>query len=60
MYLHPFQAPLTLLEGAFFPLAGWQWLYGIGYSTLWIGAAFAWSGRAFRRFVVAAVGTRQR
>lgn len=60
MYLHPFQAPLILLEGAFVPLAGWQWMYGIGYSALWIGAAFAWSARAFRRFVVAAVGTRQR
>lgn len=60
MYLHPFQAPLVLLEGAFHPLARWQWLYGIGYSTLWIGAAFAWSARAFRRFVVAAVGGRQR
>jgi fluoroquinolone transport system permease protein len=60
MYLHPFQAPLVLLEGAFLPLAWWQWLYGIGYSALWIGVAFAWSASAFRRFVVAAVGTRQR
>lgn len=60
VYLHPFQAPLVLLGGAFSPLAGWEWLYGIGYAALWIVAAFVWSARAFRRVVVAAVGTRER
>lgn len=58
MYLHPFQAPLRLLEGAFFPLEAWEWAYGVGYAVLWIAVAFRWSRRAFRRFVVAAAGGR--
>lgn len=59
MYLHPFQAPLVLLRGAISPLRLWEWAYAIGYGGLWIGIAFAWCRHAFRRFVVAAVGTRQ-
>ena len=58
MYLHPFQAPLVLLEGTVGPLATWEWVYGLGYSVLWIGAAYVWCRRAFARFVVAAAGTR--
>jgi len=58
MYLHPFQAPLTLLEGALFPIATWKWIYGVLYSALWIALAFAWSRRVFRQFVVARAGAR--
>ena len=60
MYLHPFQAPLVLLKGGFVPLATWEWAYGIGYSALWIVAAFAWSRFGFQRFVVAVAGGRSR
>jgi fluoroquinolone transport system permease protein len=56
MYLHPFQAPLVILKGAFNPLRPWEWIYGIGYATLWSSLAFFWSRRAFRRFVVAKSG----
>ena len=55
MYLHPLQAPLVILEGAIYPLAAWEWAYGVAYSVLWIALAFSWSHRAFRRFVVARV-----
>ncbi len=55
-YLHPLQASLTLLTGAFQPLAGWQWLYGVLYAALWIGLMGWLSRRAFARFVVARQG----
>jgi fluoroquinolone transport system permease protein len=58
MYLHPLQAPLVVLGGAVVPLTAWQWLYGVGYSALWIGLGFAWSRRAFLKFVVARAGAR--
>ena len=58
MYLHPFQAPLVLLKGAVYPLAQWEWIYGLGYAALWIGLGFFWCRRAFQRFVVTAAGTR--
>jgi len=58
MYLHPFQAPLVILKGAVSPLQAWEWLYGVGYSALWIGLGFVWCSRAFRRFAVRAAGTR--
>jgi fluoroquinolone transport system permease protein len=58
MYLHPFQAPLVILRGAVDDLRPWEWVYGVGYGTLWIALAFLWCRRAFRRFVVTAVGTR--
>lgn len=55
-FLHPFQAPLVILRGAFVPLEVWEWVYGIGYAGAWIGVGFLWSRRAFRRFVIAAPG----
>ena len=58
MLLHPLQAPLVLMEGAFYPLQAWEWFYGSVYSTLWIALVFLWSRRTFRRFVVARVGAR--
>lgn len=58
MYLHPLQAPLVILKGAVFPLAAWEWAYGLLYSLLWIALTFAWSRRTFQRFVVTAVGAR--
>jgi fluoroquinolone transport system permease protein len=58
VYLHPFQAPLTVLEGTFFPIATWKWVYGVLYSALWIGLVFVWSRRVFRQFVVARAGAR--
>jgi len=58
MYIHPFQAPLVILEGAFRPLAAWEWMYGLGYGALCAWMAFAWSRREFRRFVIATAGGR--
>ena len=54
--LHPMQAPLILIRGAFQPLDAWEWVYGVMYSGLALGVLFWWCQRAFARFVVAAEG----
>ena len=52
VYLHPVQAPLLLMKGAFQPVAGWQLIYGAIYSIVWIGVVYVLSQRAFYRFVI--------
>jgi fluoroquinolone transport system permease protein len=52
MFVHPLMAPLTLMQAAFEPLPGWQILYGILYSLLWVGIGYVVSRRAFYRFVI--------
>jgi fluoroquinolone transport system permease protein len=39
-YIVPTLAPLVLMEGAFRPLATWEWIYALGYSALSITAAY--------------------
>ena len=58
LYLHPLQAPLVILKGAFFPLRPAEWAYGLLYSALTIWLTFLWSRREFLRFVVATAGSR--
>lgn len=60
MFLHPLQAPLVLMQAAFEPVPGWQILYGVLYSLLWIGVVFHFTRRAFYRFVIAKEGVRRR
>ncbi|MDX1436842.1 MAG: hypothetical protein R3335_08530 [Anaerolineales bacterium] len=59
IYLHPLQAPLVLMKDAFGvgQIATWELVYGAGYSALWIGLMYAWSKRAFVRFVIRKEGT---
>lgn len=58
LYLLPFQASLLLVRGAFEPLAGWQWLYALGYVGVCIGVGYWWALRTFDRFVVRGAGER--
>ena len=58
MYLHPFQAPLVLLKGAFGRLDMWEWVYAVAYSAVWIAILFRLNQRAFSRFIVAGEGAR--
>jgi fluoroquinolone transport system permease protein len=58
VYLHPVQAPLLLMKAAFQPVAMWQMVYGVMYSAVWIGLAYAWSQHAFYRFVILKQGVR--
>lgn len=56
-WLHPLQAPLVLLQGAFIQVPSWQILYGVFYGGFWAGIIFYFSLRVFRRFVVRREGT---
>jgi len=58
MYLHPVQAMLTLLKGAFQTIELWEAIYGVFYSTLWIGILFTLAKRAFDRFIILKQGVR--
>ncbi len=58
MYLHPFQAPLVLLQGAFRQLDTAEWVYAVGYSAAWIAILFRFNQRAFSRFIVSAEAAR--
>lgn len=60
MFLHPLQAILILLQGAFTSIPTWQIVYGFGYSILWIGIAMYFSLRAFHKFVVVKEGVRRK
>jgi len=50
--LHPITAPLLLAEAAFTDAPWWQVAYGLLYGALWTALLFAWSERAFRRWLV--------
>ena len=52
LYVHPWQAPMVLLQAAWQPIALWQWAYGLGYSLLWLALLFWACRRAFYNFVV--------
>jgi fluoroquinolone transport system permease protein len=59
MYLHPMQAPLTLMQAAFEPLPFWQILYGIFYSLLWIAIGWMIVQRTYHNFVVTKQGVKR-
>ncbi len=52
MFLHPLQAPLLLIQGAFQPLPTWQIVYGLAYGFAWLVVAMLLARRAFHRFIV--------
>ena len=53
LYLHPMSAPLLLVKAAFEPVPGWQVLYGLVYSAVWIAILYIYSRRAFRQWIIA-------
>ncbi len=56
LYLWPTQAPLLILEGAFYGLPYWQLLYAVAYSALALLGLYLWAQRAFYAHVVRARG----
>lgn len=50
-YLIPTQAPLLLLQGAFEPLAPWQWAYALATSAAMLAGSWAYCMHRFRRHV---------
>lgn len=59
LYLHPLQAPLFLIHAAYTPLPGWQLVYAVAYTGVWVGIGYTISRRAFYRFVITKEGVRQ-
>ena len=55
-YLHPLQGSLVVIQAAFQPVAGWALVYGLAFSALCIGLAFAASRHVFHRFMIARDG----
>jgi fluoroquinolone transport system permease protein len=58
--LVPTDGPLRLLGAAFHQvdIAGWEWLYAIGYPALWIAGLCLLARRVFHRYVVTSEGGR--
>lgn len=56
-YLHPLQAPLCLLQGAFREMPRWEACYAAGYSLIWIGAALVLGKKAFAHMRTASAGS---
>lgn len=56
LYLHPMQASLLLLQGAFHPLTIPEWLYAIIYSLAWLALLYFVCLRAFDRHIIARYG----
>lgn len=51
-YLWPSLPPLLLMKAAFMPVPTWQIIYGLVGSLVFIGLMYAWSYRAFERFII--------
>lgn len=56
VYLHPVQAPLSLLQAAFGPVPAGELAYGAAASAAWVFIFWAAARRAFARRVAAAAG----
>ena len=58
LYLHPMQATLTLMTGAWQALPWWLISYCLVYPALWIALAAHLSLRTFHRFVITKQGVK--
>lgn len=52
----PSGAPTMLIRGAFTPLSGWQWAYGLGVTALTLAVLAVWAGRAYDTHIVRKAG----
>lgn len=57
-YLHPLQAPLSLMQAAYQPLPAAEIIYGLLYSGLWVFIGFRYAIRAHKQFVVRSQGVK--
>jgi fluoroquinolone transport system permease protein len=57
-YLHPLQAPLTLMKAAYQTIPSLEMVYALLYSAIWIFIGFRYSVRAHQQFVVRKQGVR--
>ncbi|MAT97046.1 MAG: hypothetical protein CL608_07885 [Anaerolineaceae bacterium] len=54
--LIPTSAPTVLMVGAYRPLAGWEWAYGVGYTAVLLVGLSIWAYRAFQTHIIEKVG----
>ena len=59
MFVHPIQAPLVLMQASIESLPMSQISYGVLYSLLWVGIAYAFGQRALYWFVVTKEGVKK-
>ena len=52
----PTSAPTMLMQGAFMPLAPWEWGYGVVYTVAMIGGFAVWAYRAFNKHIIMNLG----
>ena len=52
----PTSAPTMLMQGAFMPLAPWEWVYGVVYTVAMIGGFAVWACRAFNKHIIMNLG----
>jgi len=48
----PTSAPTMLMQGAYIPLAAWEWLYAMGYTAAMIMGLTIWAYRAFNTHII--------
>lgn len=54
--LIPTSAPTVLMVGAYRPLAGWEWVYGVVYTAVLLIGLTIWAYRAFQTHIIEKVG----
>ena len=52
----PTSAPTVLMQGAFGPLAAWEWFYAIGYTAVLLIGFTIWVQRAFHTHIIMKIG----
>ena len=52
----PTSAPTMLMQGAYLPLATWEWLYAVGYTAAMIMGLTIWAYRAFNTHIIMKLG----
>lgn len=52
----PTSAPTVLMQGAYTALAGWEWVYGVGYTAVLLIGLTIWAHRAFHKHIIMKVG----
>lgn len=48
----PTSAPAMLMQGAYRSLAGWEWIYGLSYTSILVVGLTYWAYRAFRYHIM--------
>ena len=52
----PTSAPTVLMQGAYNVLAGWEWVYAVGYTAVLLIGLTIWAHRAFEKHIIMKVG----